>query len=70
MIGDKSFTTIGFQTDGKANKFSIITKDPGEATADRNDPYGETGFSSIKWWYGFMPQFIERMALLKCTAKM
>ena len=70
VIGDKSFTTIGFQTDGKANKFSIITKDPGEATADRNDPYGETGFSSIKWWYGFMPQFIERMALLKCTAKM
>ena len=70
VIGDKAFTTIGFQTDGKANKFKIITKEAGSETADRTDPYGETGFSSIKWWYGFMPQYIERMALLKCVAKM
>ena len=70
VVGDKSFTTIGFQTDGKSNKFTTIHKSPGESTADRTDPYGETGFSSVKWWYGFMPQFIERLAVLKCVAKM
>lgn len=70
VVGDKAFTTIGFQTDGKSSKYHIIHKDAGEATADRTDPYGETGFCSAKWWYGFMPQFIERIAVIKCTAKM
>ena len=71
VVGDKAFTTVGFQTDGKTNKFKIITKGAGgEATATRDEPYGETGFSSMKWFYGFMPQFIERMALIKVVAKM
>ena len=70
VVGDKAFTTIGFQTDGKSNKFTTIHKMPGTETADRTDPYGESGFSSVKWWYGFMPQFIERLAVLKCVAKM
>lgn len=71
VVGDKAFTTVGFQTDGKTNKFKTIFKDAGgEATATRDEPYGETGFSSIKWFYGFMPQFIQRIALLKVVAKM
>lgn len=70
VIGDQSFTTIGFQTDGKTVKFKIYHKAPGEATADRNDPYGETGFTSIKWYYGFMALRPERMALIKTAAKM
>lgn len=69
-VGDESFTTIGFQTDGKSVKFKITHKKPGEATADRNDPYGETGFMSIKWYYGFMALRPERIALVKTTAKM
>lgn len=69
VIGDQAFTTIGFQTDGKTVKFNIITKMPGTATADRNDPYGETGFSSIKWYYGFMAWRPERIALMKTVAK-
>jgi N4-gp56 family major capsid protein len=52
VVGDASFTTIGFQTDGKTVKFKITTKMPGEKTADRTDLYGEVGFSSIKWYYG------------------
>ena len=70
VVGDKSFTTIGFQTDGKTVKFKIITKMPSAETADRNDPYGETGFSSIKWWYGFLAQRPERIAVLKTVAPM
>ena len=68
VVGDESFTNIGFQTDGKSVKFTIYHKAPGEATADRNDPYGETGFMSIKWYYGFMALRTERLALIKTAA--
>jgi N4-gp56 family major capsid protein len=67
-VGDDSFTTIGFQTDGKTVKFTVLTKMPGKETADRNDPYGETGFSSIKWYYGFMAKRPERIGLIKTVA--
>lgn len=68
VIGDGSFTTIGFQTDGKSVKFKIFHKKPGEETADRNDPYGEMGFMSIKWYYGFMVLRPERIGLILTTA--
>lgn len=67
-VGADSFTTIGFQYSGKAMKFKIITKMPGKQTADRTDPYGETGFSSIKWWHGTMILRSERLALIKTLA--
>jgi N4-gp56 family major capsid protein len=67
-VGSESFTTIGFQTDGKTVKFSVMTKMPGKETADRNDPYGETGFSSIKWYYGSLIKRPERIGLIKTVA--
>ena len=67
-IGDDSFSTIGFQTDGKSAKFDVMTKMPGKETADRNDPYGETGFSSIKWYYGSLVKRPERIGLIKTIA--
>jgi len=69
-IGNESFTTIGFQTDGKSVKFVITHKAPGKETADHNDPYGETGFMSIKWYYGFMALRPERMGLIKTVARL
>ncbi|CAE6410240.1 major capsid protein [Escherichia phage vB_Eco_AL25] len=68
VVGDDSFTSIGFQTDGKSLKFTVMTKMPGKETADRNDPYGETGFSSIKWYYGILVKRPERLALIKTVA--
>lgn len=68
VVGDDSFTTIGFQTDGKSVKFNVMTKMPGKETADRNDPYGETGFSSIKWYYGILVKRPERIAVMKAVA--
>jgi len=68
VVGDGSFTTIGFQTDGKTVKFKITHKRPGRDVADRNDPYGEVGFYSIKWYYGFMLLRPERLAVLKTVA--
>ena len=70
VVGEASFTTIGFQTDGKSVKFKITHKAPGEATADRNDPYGETGFMSVKWYYGFMVLRPERIGLIKTVARL
>ena len=68
IVGEQSFSTIGFQTNGKTVNFSIITKMPGPGVADRNDPYGETGFSSIKFWYGFLCKRPERIAVIKTLA--
>jgi N4-gp56 family major capsid protein len=70
VVGEESFTTIGFQTDGQSVKFTITHKKPGKETADRNDPYGETGFMSIKWYYGFMVLRPERLAVIKTAAKL
>lgn len=68
-VGDDSFTTIGFQTDGKTVKFNVMTKMPGRESADRNnDPFGETGFSSIKWYYGILIKRPERIGLIKTVA--
>jgi N4-gp56 family major capsid protein len=68
VVGDDAFTTIGFQTDGKTVKFTVMTKMPGRETADRNDPYGETGFSSIKWYYGILIKRPERIGIIKTVA--
>ena len=65
-VGDGSFTTIGFQTDGKSLKFTTTHKKPGKETADVNDPYGEKGFYSIKWYYGFMALRPERLGIIWC----
>jgi N4-gp56 family major capsid protein len=64
VVGDGSFTTIGFQTDGKTVKFTINHKKPGKEIADRTDPYGETGFYSIKYYYGFMALRPERLGIV------
>ena len=68
VIGNDSFSTIGFQTDGKTVKFTVLTKMPGRETADRNDPFGETGFSSIKWYYGILVKRPERIGLIHTVA--
>jgi N4-gp56 family major capsid protein len=71
VVGDESFTTIGFKTGaGAGAKFTIIHKKPGEGSADRTDPYGKTGFMSIQWYYGFMALRPERIAVLKTAAKL
>lgn len=53
-VGSGSFTALSF-AGRKDNlpKFTIYTKMPGRDTAQLGtDPYGEKGFSSIKWYSG------------------
>lgn len=70
-IGAESFSTIGFQTGTGKNaqsKIKVITKAPGEQTASRDDPYGEIGFTSLKWYYGILFERPERIGLIKTVA--
>jgi N4-gp56 family major capsid protein len=69
VVGDASFTTIGFQTSGANSKFTIKHAKPGSPESFANDPYGETGFMSIKWYYGYMALRPERIAVLKTVAR-
>lgn len=69
VVGDASFTTIGFQTSGANSKFTIKHSKPGSPESFANDPYGETGFMSIKWYYGFMCLRGERIGIIKTVAK-
>lgn len=68
VVGDGSFTTIGFQTDGKTVKFKTKHVKP-EQNYTTEDPYGETGFFSVKWFYGFMVLRPERIALIYSLAE-
>lgn len=70
IIGDKSFQTIGFQTNGKTVKFVIRHKRPGIETTDRSDPYGTQGLMSIQWYYGFMALRPERIGLILTAANL
>lgn len=69
FIGEGSYSTIGFQTNGQTVKFKIVNKKPGAESADvHNDPYGEKGFVSLKFFYGFLLQRPERLQVLWSTA--
>ena len=70
VVGDNSFTTIGFQTDGKTVKFKTKhIKPESDQAYSREDPFGETGFYSIKWYYGIMILRSERIAVIKTVAE-
>jgi N4-gp56 family major capsid protein len=69
IVGSESFNTIGFNfSSAKDGKFSIITKVPGRDTATKEDPYGETGFSSLKFYYGFLAKRPERICVIHTVA--
>lgn len=67
VVGDDSFNTIGFQTDGKSGKFTVRTKMP-NTDITVQDPFSETGLSSIKWYYGFLARRSERLAIAHTVA--
>ena len=69
VVGEESFTTIGFNTDGKSNKFKTKNMKPDELYSLDN-PFGKKGFMSIEWWYGFLLLRGERLALIKTVGKM
>lgn len=70
VVGAESFTTVGFNTDGKSTKFKIKNSMPGDDISyGAHDPFGEIGFMSIKFWYGSLVQRPERIGLIKTVAR-
>lgn len=70
IVGEDSFNTIGFQTDGKSSKFKIKHVMPeSDISYGAHDPFGEKGFTSIKWYYGFLAVRPERIAVAKVVAE-
>lgn len=67
VVGEDSFTTIGFNTgNGRGGKFNVISRMPGAESADvYNNPYGTTGFSSIQWYYGCLILRPERIGIIE-----
>lgn len=63
-VASEAFTCLGFQADmgGKGN-FKMITKLPGVENASFDDPYGESGFTSIKWTHGMLIERPEWIAV-------
>ncbi len=70
VVGEGAFSTVGFQTDGKTVKFKVKHAAPESVESYALDPYGETGFMSIKWYYGIMILRAERLGLVLAAAKM
>lgn len=68
VVGDDSFHTIGFQTDGRSQKFNVMTRMPGKEAMGRDEPYGKMGISSLQFWYGFLLRRPERIAIIKTVA--
>ena len=69
-VGSESFSSIGFQTDGKVVKFTIKHVKPESDISYALDKYGETGFTSIKWWFGSIIYRPEWIALAHTVAKL
>lgn len=70
VVGAESFTTIGFQTDGKDTKFRIKHAPPESDIAySKEDPFGEEGMTSIKWFYATLMKRPERIGLLYSVAE-
>lgn len=70
VVGDGSFSNIGFSTDGKDTKFKIKYSMPGDDISySQADPYGEIGFMSIKFFAGTLIFRPERIATLKTVAR-
>jgi len=67
VVGSDSFSTISFHT-RKGGRSKFITQHY-KPKASVIDPYGETGGRSMKWYYGFLAERPERIALMKVVAQ-
>lgn len=68
VVGDESFTAIGFQTDGKKLNIQAMTRNFGKEAMSDSDPFGKTGISSLSWWYGSLIWRGERIGMIKAVA--
>ena len=68
-VNSGSFSTIGFASDGKQSKFKIKHVKPETDISYAKEVFGETGFLSIKWYYGTLILRPEWLGLCLTVAK-
>lgn len=68
VVGDDSFTALGFQNDGKKLGVNVMTRQYGKEAMDHNDPYGKKGITSMTWFYGMLVYRPERIGIIKTVA--
>ena len=69
IIGSGAFSTIGLRTGKTGKKWDVYYRRP-EDNYSSLDPYGETGFFSIKWYYGTLIERSERIAVYYSVAEL
>lgn len=68
VIGEDSFSALGFQSTGKELNLNVYTVMPGREAVSKDDPYGLTGLTSIRWYYGILIKRRHRIGLIKTVA--
>jgi N4-gp56 family major capsid protein len=69
IVGSEAFSTIGLRTGKTGKKWDVYYRKP-EDNYSTLDPYGETGFFSIKWYYGTLIERPERIAVYYSVAEL
>jgi N4-gp56 family major capsid protein len=69
IVGSEAFSTIGLRTGKSGKKWDVYYRKP-EDNYSTLDPYGETGFFSIKWYYGTLIERPERIAVYYSVAEL
>lgn len=69
VVGADSFITISFAISKGKSKFKMHHVVPGSTESYAVDPYGEKGYTSLKWHYGFMLLRPERLAVYLTAVK-
>lgn len=69
VVGSESFATLSFATKNEQG-YQVISKGPGKETAQLGfDAFGQQGFTSVRWYYGFVALRPERIGLIKTVVR-
>lgn len=68
-VGTGCFTQIGFHSSNSKGKFKVKYSAPESPESYAQDVFGESGFMSIKWWYGLIVWRPEWLGVCYTIAK-
>jgi N4-gp56 family major capsid protein len=69
VCGKGAFSTISLRGGKNGKKWSVYYRRP-EDNRSVLDPYGQTGFFAIDWWYGTLVEKSERLAVYYSVAEL
>jgi len=69
IVGSESFSTIGLRTGKLGKRWEVYYRAPDDNRGTL-DPFGETGFFAVKWYYGTLIERSERIAVYYSVAEL